>query len=192
MVKFTRCEIDERGESLIIEASVDNMSYYDDVYIDSIKIDTEHTYSVNGPSELSHEISFADEDGNYTRKSVSLRLCVSDIPNIDNFNESIFFVYVYATGIPCSTTPCGMDPCYVMTIAVNMRPIYNMAMKYINELNENCNVPRGFIDMFLRLKAFSLALRTGNIQRAKDLWKTVFKDKRNVSFKGCGCHGISG
>lgn len=185
MIKFTRCEIDERGESLIIEASVDNMSYYDDVYIDSIKIDTEKTYSVNGPSEMSHEILFTED-----RKSVSLRLCISDIPNISNFNDSIFFVYAIARGVPCSDTPCGLDPCYIMTIAINMRPIYNKAMKYINELNSKCDVPRGFIDMFLRLKAFSLALRTGNIMKAIDLWKSLSKDKKIVSFKGCGCHGI--
>lgn len=191
MVKFTRCEIDERGEYLIIEASVDNMSYYNDVYLESISIVTDEEYSPDSVSNnKAYFKDFADDEGDYTKKSVSLRICAKDLLS-GNFNKNIFFVYVYATGYPDPSVLCGMDNCYTMTVAVNMRPVYNMAMKYINELNENCSVPRGFIDMFLKLKAFELSLKTGHINKAIHYWNTLFKDKKNVSFKGCGCHGIS-
>lgn len=46
--------------------------------------------------------------------------------------------------------------------------------------------------MILRMKAFDLAIKTGNFQAAFQQWKKLFKDK--ISFspnKGCGCHGFN-
>ena len=77
-------------------------------------------------------------------------------------------------------------------IAVNLRPIYNMAMGYIKELDSNCSIPKGFIDMILRIKAFKLALKTGNYTVAFKWWDKLFKNKRSISInKRCGCNGIN-
>lgn len=218
MIILNECRITDEGDRLIIEASVDTLSYYRRVYIDSVVIDTEETYVPSGPSNnpvftKTFEPDYMKVDvrndcnsvttteeckcGNvYTsekagRKKISLCLSKDDI-NMGNFNNNIFFVYVIATGVPDACTPCGMDNSYVMGVAVNRRPLYNMMMSYINEVGKECRMPKGFIDSFLRLKAFELSLKTGNFLKAIDIWKGVFSNIRYVPHnKGCGCHGIN-
>lgn len=216
MIKLNECRITDKGNKLIIEASIDTMDYYKNVYIDSVIIDTDETYSPNGPSnnavfkktytsdymkvDVRNDCGAVTTDeeckcGNvYTSqkagvKRISLCLDSEDINN-GNFNNNIFFVYVIATGIPSPCTPCGMDNSYIMGVAVNLRPVYNMMMSYVNEVNKDCSIPKGFIDRFIKLKAFDLSLKTGNFLKAIDFWKTIFKDKKAVTYnKGCGCHG---
>lgn len=216
MIVLNECRIDQEGKHLIIEASVDNLPYYDNVYIDSVIVDTDKTYQEGGPSynpvyQESYDQDYSkvisdcgtvttDTDckcGNiytsnkYGRKKVRLSLDKNDLLGAD-LNNNIFFVYIVASGTPSPDTPCGMDNSYAMGIAVNLRPIYNMAMSYIKELNQDCTIPKGFIDMILRMKAFELSLKTGNYTMAFKYWDKFFKDKVNVPIKGgCGCNGTN-
>lgn len=218
MIVLEQCRIDQEGKHLIIEAAVENLSYYKGVYIDSVVIDTKETYTPNGPSnspvfsqtfESDYYKVDVREDCNsvkvdegckcgdiYTSQKAGvkrIRLCLTskDLKGT-SLNDNILFVYVIATGTPAPSTPCGMDNTYVMGVAVNLRPIYNMAMKYIKELDSTCSIPRGFIDMILRLKAFDLSLRTGNYPIAFKQWDNLFKNKISVSpNRGCGCNGIN-
>lgn len=203
MVIFNECRIDDEGKRLIIEASVENLSYYKNVYIDSIVIDTDKTYSSNGPSNnpvfskafKKDDLEIEEYDNGTTQKTgvKKVRLCLNSKDlKVDSLDNNIFFVYILTTGIPDPDTPCGMDNCFAMGIAVNLRPIYNMAMKYIKELDSTCTIPKGFIDMILRLKAFDLSLRTGNYSIAFKQWDKLFKNKISVSPNtGCGCNGIN-
>ena len=161
MIVLNECRIDPEKGKLIIEASVDTLSYYKCIYIDSVVIDTEETYVPSGPSNnpvftKTYESDYMKVDvrndcnsvttteeckcGNvYTsekagRKKISLCLSAKDLNKV-NLDNNIFFVYVIATGTPDPCTPCGMDNTFVMGIAVNLRPIYNRAMKYIKELD---------------------------------------------------------
>ncbi len=218
MVVLEQCRIDHEGNKLIIEAAVENLSYYRDIFIESVIVDTNETYSPNGPSknpvftqvfEEEHFKVDVKDDCNaakvdkeckcgdiYTSQKSGpkrIRLCLTakDL-KLANLDDNIFFVYITATGTPAPCTPCGMDNTYTMGIALNLRPIYNMTMKYIKELDSNCTIPKGFIDMILRLKAFDLALRTGNYPIAFKQWNVLFKNKVSVSpSKGCGCNGIN-
>lgn len=218
MIILEQCKIDSEGKNLIIEAAVENLSYFKDVYIDSVVIDTNKTYSPNGPSNspvftIEYDSKYPQVDttedcsplktddsckcGNiYTSQKAEtkrIRLCLSskDLNGV-SLNDNIFFIYVIAKGVPSPCTPCGMDREYVMGVAVNLRPIYNMAMQYIKEVNSDCGIPKGFIDMILRIKAFDISLRTGHYTMAFKYWDKLFKNKANVSpNKGCGCNGIS-
>lgn len=78
-----------------------------------------------------------------------------------------------------------------MGVALNLRPIYNGAMGYIKTLGNNCEIPKGFIDLFLKYKALELSLKTGNYPEAFKLWKYLIKGGTlsSVIKKGCGCHG---
>lgn len=218
MVVLEQCRIDHEGKKLIIEAAVENLSYYRDIYIESVIVDTNDTYSPNGPSnspvfsqtfEPKHMKVDVREDCNsvkvdenckcgdvYTSQKAGVkrvRLCLTpkDL-KMSSLDDNIFFVYVTATGVPSPCTPCGMDNSFVMGVAVNLRPIYNMAMKYVKELDSACSIPKGFIDMILRLKAFDLSLRTGNYPIAFKQWDKLFKNKVSVSpSRGCGCNGIN-
>lgn len=218
MVIINELRITPDGKNLIVEATVENLRYYKQVYIDSVVIDTQDTFSANGPSsnpvyttsfEYTHDNISTREDcspvvvqgGNcecgdvYTsqkhgRKNIRLILSAKDLGRATLDND-IFFVYIIATGVPEPYTPCGMDNSTVMGIAYNLRPLYNLGMGYIRELADNCSMPKNFIDYILRFKAFELSLRTGNYTLAIDYWKRFFKNKTSSISKpkGCGCHG---
>lgn len=188
MIVINECRINPEGKCLVIEATVDNLEYFDKVYIDSVIVHTDLTYS-ESPSDddAVYKVTFEGEN----KKHIKISITAKDI-NLSTLNDRIFFVYVYSGGIPAVDTPCGMDNCYTMTVAVNWRPIYNMAMGYIKELGSDCSVPKGFMDMVLRLKAFDLSLRTGNFPMAIKQWDKFFINKVSVSTsKGCGCNGYN-
>lgn len=206
MIVLEQCRIDYEGKNLLIEAEVDNLSYYDNVYIESVVIDTDKTYSPNGPSNNPvyvkdfeyNESPYAEDNEHMSSygvhkpgvKKISLCLSARDLDGA-NLNDNIFFVYVSAVGVPSPDTPCCMDNRYVMGIAVNLRPIYNIAIQYIKELDNKCVIPKGFIDTILRIKAFDLSLRTGNYPMAFKQWDRLFKNKISVPSKKCGCNGIN-
>lgn len=190
MIVLEQCNIDYKGSKLVIEAAIENLSYYNDIYIDWIRIDTDKTYSPNGPSE---NPVFKKE---YTENTKRIRLCISSKDLTEgNFNDNIFLIYIKAKGTPTPDimspdTPCGMDDEIIMGVAVNLRPIYTIAMGYIKELDSNCTVSKGFIDMILRMKAFDLSLKTGNYSTAFRLWSKLFKGQVNIlPSKNCGCNG---
>lgn len=161
MIAIHECRITEDGKYLVIEAAIDNMSYYKNVYIDSVIIDTDKTYLEGGPSSNPvYQSSFeggnkkivaagcgcnqvvADTqcecgdiytDNAYGVKTIRLMLDKNDLQGSD-LNENIFFVYVIATGYPDPQTPCGMDNSVAMRVVYNMRPVYNKAMAYIKEV----------------------------------------------------------
>lgn len=211
MIVLEQCRIDYEGKNLLIEAEIDNLSYFNDVYIESVVIDTDKTYSPNGPSNNPVYVkNFEYNESPYSTeenkdcdcinsygvhkpgvKKISLCLSSKDLSD-SNLNDNIFFVYVSAIGIPSPDTPCCMDNKFVMGIAVNLRPIYNMAMQYIKELDNTCVIPKGFIDTILRIKAFDLSLRTGNYCMAFKQWDRLFKNKISIpSNRKCGCNGIN-
>ena len=73
MVEFKELKITPDGKNLIINASIKDLEYYKDVYIDSVIIDTQDTYLPSGPSsnpiytknfisKLNYKQSFLGED----------------------------------------------------------------------------------------------------------------------------------
>lgn len=211
MVIFNECRIDKEGKNLIVDVSVDSLSYYKNIYLDSITIDTNETFIEHGPSSnpiyeeefeasdsttqsydgvIKDDVLIVDAQESKGLKNIRLKLNYKEL-GLDNLDDNILFVYIGVGGVPEPDTPCGMDNKYSVAVAVNMRPVYNMAMSYLKELEGTCTTPKGFIDMILRLKAFELSLKTGNFITAIEQWDKLFKNKRIVSpTKGCGCNGI--
>ena len=193
MVIFNECRIDKEGKNLIVDVSVDSLSYYKNIYLESITIDTDKTFIENGPSSnyiYIKEFDVPDAQGNGGLKNIRLNFNYKEL-RLDNLNDNILFVYIGVGGIPEPDTPCGMDNKYSVAVAINMRPVYNMAMSYLKELEGTCTTPKGFIDMILRLKAFELSIKTGNFITAIKQWDKLLKNKGIVSpTKGCGCNGI--
>lgn len=214
MIVFNECRIDSEGKYLIVEASVENLDYFKNVFIESIAIDTQDTFVDGRPSNKAvytntfdntqYKKTYSEIDKKHILneesievycdeldivKKIRLRIPAKDIQG-GNLNDNIFFVYIGAGGVPGGFTPCGMDKQYTMSIALNMRPVYNMSMSYIKELESNCETPRGFIDMILKLKALELALKTGNYPTAVKWWNNLKKKSVVPSKKNCGCNGI--
>lgn len=209
MIEFSKCTIDPEGNKLIIKAAVKSSVYYENVYIDSIAIDTEETLLSVGPSNSpifassfgrAEEVPASLDENEEAQpeaikapviypKNISLELTPKML-NISNLNDNMFFVYIKATGTPSPEVPCGEDNICTMAVAVNLNPIYKASIGYLRELENNCEIPKGFIDMILKFKAFELALKTGNNLVAAKYWTKLFKDKDTaVTSKSCGCNG---
>lgn len=217
MIQFNELRITPDSKHLIIDASIDNSSYYDNVILDSIVIDTQDTYVANGPSSKPVYIYNIDSENNYNytystpedcscnpvvsdddkaycltyageqNKHVRLILSAKDLGI--SLNDNMLFVYAIATGTPAPDTPCGMDNSIIMSTVVNLYPVYQDTMCYLRELDSECQVPKGFIDIILRLKAVELCIRTGNYTKAILYWKKLFLGKTQVPTYNCGCNG---
>lgn len=198
MVIFNECRIDKEGKNLIIDASIDSLSYYENVYLESLTIDTDKTFIEDGPSSnpiyrrnlsISSGSSLVPEVSTKPR-NIRLKLTYREL-SLNTLDNNILFVYIGVGGVPDPDTPCGMDNKYSVAVAVNMRPIYNKTMSYIKEFKETCTASKGFIDMILRFKAFELSLKTGNFTTAIKQWDKLLKNKGIVVLnRGCDCNGI--
>lgn len=186
MVTFEELRITNDGENLIVRARVRTESYYDDIYIDKIIIDTEGTYKEGTPS--SSPIYTYIAEGN--NKSITLVLNKAQV--IPDFKEHLFFIYIIAKGTPTSNVPCGMDNQTTLGVTMYMGNIYNNFMGYIKEMTRgNCQIPQGFIDQILRYKAFSLAIDSGHYTQGIEYYNQWFSGKRPsvTTTSNCGCNG---
>jgi hypothetical protein len=187
MIKFNELRITPNNENLIIDVSIEDADYYQNVVLDSIIIDTQDTYVENGPSSKA-VFCFTIDD--YSKKRVKLILKPEDlgVPIAGN----IFFVYAISSGEPLSDTPCELRNSRIVGTAINLYPIYKHSMLYTRELGDTCNVPKNFVDYILKIKALDLSLKTGNYQEAIRYWNRLFKNlyyTNNVEFSNCGCYG---
>lgn len=212
MIQFNELRITPDSQYLIIDASIDNSSYYNNVVLDRIIIDTQDTYVANGPSSnpiYTHKIDYdytystpedyscnpvlSDDDKAYCltyggEQSKHVRLIINAKDLGISLNDNILFVYAIATGTPAPDTPCGMDNSVVMSTVVNLYPIYQESIKYLRELNCDCNIPREFINIILRYKAIELCIRTGNYIQAIKYWKKFLLGMNSVTSYNCRCN----
>jgi hypothetical protein len=218
MLHFNELRITQDDKYLIIDASVDNQDFYDDIILDSVVIDTQDTYVPNGPSSnpvyklkvadaydltysLPEECScnpvLEEEDksycftyGTHQMRNIRLRLQASDF-NINTLNDTMFFVYVIATGTPSADAPCGTTNPMIMGAVTNLYPLYQSMMKYVKQIENNCEIPKEFIDLSLRIKALELCIRTGNYPQAIKYWNKYFKNKIGTITRvtNCSCYG---
>lgn len=216
MLHFNELRITQDDKYLIIDASVDNQDFYDDIILDSVVIDTQDTYVPNGPSSNPvYELKVADaydltyslpeecscnpvleeEDksycftyGTHQMRNIRLRLQASDF-NINTLNDTMFFVYVITTGEPSADAPESTISPQIMGTVTNLYPYYQSMMKSVKELINECKIPKNFIDFSLRLKALELCIRTGNYPQAIVYWNKFFKGKMSKPVvTNCSCY----
>lgn len=207
MIVFDQLNITPDGKHLMIEARVDTLDFYKDVEIDSLVIDSQDTYAINGPSsnpiymkqftiEDNHMPEYSSDcdcdactEGSKLTKHIKVLLSEKEL-NIP-LNSTILFIYVIAKGYPSPSTPCGYDNSVTMKVVVNLYPYYQSMMNGIKEIADECSVPKYFINNLLRFKAVELAVKTGNYIQAIKYWKMFFSpDKlKTTTTKPCGCYG---
>lgn len=196
MIQFNTLKITQDGKNLVINASVKDLSYYTNVLIGSITIDNQDTYSASGPSSNPiYKHSFAGEDlitGEEITglKTISITISAKEfLDNDGDLNNDILYVYLTAVGSPSADTPCGMDNINTLGVALNLRPIYNSGMAYIKQVEQSCEIPKGFINFILEYKALDLALKTENYIQANKYWNKFFKSNDIVTLNtnSCGC-----
>ena len=182
MIQFNELKINSEGTKLIIDVSVKNLNYYTNVYLDKIIIDNQDTFIETGPSTKAIYTKIID--GN--EKSFRLELD----NNILSIKDNLFFVYVKVKGVPSADTPCGMDNIITVGSVLYALPLYcNMLNKLQLEYKNVCNIPRHFIDSFLRYKGLQLALVTGNNLQAIEYYNSLMSNKSSTLSNNCGCYG---
>ena len=184
MIIFNKIKISQDDRYITIDAEIDNSDYYKDMYIDSVIIDNQDTYTANGPS--SNPIYTYQTQG---EKKIHLELNRIDL-NLSTLEKNIFFIYIIADGTPAPDTPCGLDVNIAYKVLVNIYPIYRDIMNYIKELGNTCKTPYTLIDKLLQLKMLDICVQTGNNLEAINIWKTYFMNITNNSINSnCNCNG---
>lgn len=204
MLHFNELSLTPDNKCLIVDVEVDNLDYYEDIVIDSIVIDTQDTFVLNGPSSKplfeidtqSKAASLYENKQHYFKnreantKHYRLELKLKDL-KVDPY-DTMFFVYAIASGTSKPNTPCGYDVNKILGTVVNVQSIYKQILPYLKELSNTCNIPKGFINLILQVKALDLAIRTGNYLEAVKYWKKFFKGNNFNSINlnnNCNCHG---
>ena len=167
------------GQKLYIEVSIPDKSYYNDVYIDNIKI--EKKYSGDASNAI---YTYQVEE---TENIKILSLCIDNNTSEGtfvegesfDFNNDLLFVYVETRGDISGDIPCDLNSTLSMRTVCNLFKVYKESMGYIRELEKECSSPDNFIDFILRLHAFNICIKTGNYRQAEIYWKKFFVDKKD-------------
>lgn len=187
-IHFNELRVTEDGKNLIIDTVIKSEAYYKNIYLDSIAIDDESTYSGNSVLGSTNSIYNQTLEGN--KKRYRWVLTPKDL-GLKDFNH-LMFVYISIKGSLDTSSmeliPCGADEEVTMASVTNLYPFYQQAMQYIKTLGATCEYPKDFVDWLLKLKGLELAIKTGNYQVAIDLFNTGFKGQHFSSLNRGGCN----
>lgn len=208
MIRFNELRFTPDNKQLIIDASIDMSEWYKDVSIASVVVDNQDTFILEGPSNnpiyiKDFEVE-AEEKDVYTFEGqvhneneatvhteimpsrvshIRLALSEQDCNNI-NFKDSMLFIYVITSGEP--TSPYE-EKTQIMGTLINLEYVYKQALLNLRQVENDCCIPKNFIDFMLRYKALELCVQTGNYVQAIKYWKKFFINKK-VTFNRC-CYG---
>lgn len=204
MIIFDQLRISDNGKRMYINAHVNKASYFDDIYIDSIVIQTSDRVSETDPGlPTSDYIYIKKMDGN--TKELSLVLEASDLSKSwetdanaiafgrGEMSRTLFFVYIKCKGVPGACTPCRLDEETTLGVVFDENVLHQRVMDYTKELLMDCVVPVDFIDFILLWNAFKAAIETEHYIPAIKFFNMLFgevgKSCRSLPIKSCGCHG---
>lgn len=183
MIDYKKLLVLPCDKGLLIDVAIQNLSYYADIYIDKISIDTQNTFipgKVSGTPIYEYTVT-----GNLKEVEITVDPCeFTELQGVG----TLFFIYVTVKGTFSKDTPCGMDKTISVKALIDTYPIYRWGLKYIKQAYDKCSVPRDFIDFILRLKAFTMCLETEDYPLAINYWKKFFKNLKKPSLN-CNCYG---
>ena len=204
MIIFDQLRISDDGKRMYINAHVNKADYFNDIYIDSIVIQTADKVSETDPGLPTSDyvyIKKAEENA----KELNLVLESSDLsrswesdPNAIAFgrgdmSKTLFFVYIKCKGTPGSCTPCRLDEETTLGVVFDENVLHQKVMDYTKELVADCSVPSAFIDFILLWNAFKSAIETEHYIPAIKFYNMLFdevgKSCQNRTIKTCGCNG---
>lgn len=208
MIHYNNLYITEDSKCLIIDVAIDEESYYENIYLDKIAIDTQDTYVPNGPSDKAKIFTIRKESldkvyadgkeiyvddhyiyvqGTDKLKHIKLYLTTQDLEV--NLSKDMLFVYTIATGTPAPDTPCNCDVNKILSIVYNDYEVYKSIIPLVKEISNECNNSVAFINKELQLKAIEYAIKSGNYLLAIKYWRKYFMNNINIVSKKCNCNG---
>ena len=162
MIKFTELRV-HKGHLIITAEVRQTKDYYDNVYIQQIKIDTQDTFSSSGPSDhLVYESEIFQDNPRF----ISLDLGPTDFNRNIDMDKTMFFVYAVAGGYPSPNTPCGFDDTISVGVTFSLCPLYNETMWYVKEVENSCEIPKNFVNLILQFKAIEYSINSGHFTQA--------------------------
>ena len=204
MIIFDQLRISDDGKRMYINAHVNKADYFNDIYIDSIVIQTADKVSETDPGLPTSDyvyIKKAEENA----KELNLVLEASDLSkswesdpkaiafNRGDMSKTLFFVYIKCKGTPGSCTPCRLDEETTLGVVFDENVLHQRVMDYTKELGADCNVPTAFIDFILLWNAFKSAIETEHYIPAIKFFNMMFEDVgkscQSRIIKTCGCNG---
>lgn len=194
MIKFNELRI-SKNSKLIIDVSVLKDSYYKDVSLESIIIDSHETFIATGPSNHPiYQKKIISNDNEPTNRPEDLDIIKSFRIELDSLDltvpvdKTMFFVYVKTRGTPSIDTPCGKDNTIVLGVAFSTIDLIDKGILLLKELTDECNTPKRLIMHILQLKALEISIATGHHTKAIEYWK-MLNNKRRVTILKKGCNG---
>ena len=185
MVKFNSLYITSAGDNLVLNVSIEDLSYYTNVYISNVYIDNQNTFEETGKSDSPlYSYSVKDTD---TLKTLSLTVPSTSI--LADLKNDLLFVWIVLKGTVSADTPCGMDSMSYVKAVYNQRRIADYQLPFIKEIDNSCCIPKNFIDMVLQKEALDMAVSTGHNITAISFWKKFFTDTDISITSTCSCHG---
>lgn len=204
MIIFDQLRISDDGKRMYINAHVNKADYFNDIYIDSIVIQTADKVSETDPGLPTSDyvyIKKAEENA----KELNLVLEASDLSrswetdpkaiafNRGDMSKTLFFVYIKCKGTPGSCTPCRLDEETTLGVVFDENVLHQKVMDYTKELVADCSVPSAFIDFILLWNAFKSAIETEHYIPAIKFFNMMFeevgKSCQSRTIKTCGCNG---
>lgn len=174
MIKYNKLNIEE--DYLYIDVQVEDKSYFSDVTIQGVRIDTPDTYGTSTPY---HEV---------TQEETTNLILEVYLPQAKN---ELLFITPILLGNPSPETPCGQDVNKV-GVVYNRKFLAKKGLNYLTRLGDSCTLPKDFIDFILRQKALDLAIETCNYLDAIKYWKMLNKTYTNeTNTSKCGCYGLN-
>lgn len=175
MVKFNELAITNDGEFLVLDVSIANHTNYENVYIDSVVIDNQDTYSRFGPSAEPVFIKQFNVDKN--SKVFRIRLNKDGLRDTP-LQTTLFFVYVTVKGSTKEEPVKYVTNTYVVQPVADLQPVYNETMNIISGDDNHCQDDSKLVDLILKINSLDIALKTGNYPLAIKYWNKFFKNKR--------------
>ena len=204
MIIFDQLRISDDGKRMYINAHVNKADYFNDIYIDSIVIQTADKVSETDPELPTSDyvyIKKADENA----KELNLVLEASDLSRSwesdsnaiafgrGDMSKTLFFVYIKCKGTPDSCTPCRLDEEITLGVVFDENVLHQKVMDYTKELVADCSVPSAFIDFILLWNAFKSAIETEHYIPAIKFFNMMFdevgKSCQSRTIKTCECNG---
>lgn len=148
--------------------------------IERILIDTQDTFVEGGPSLNAIEVFSPPL---FNTKKVTLHL--SEEQGLNDISSNIYFVYVIPTitvqitpkdstesqALPPDYTTSQLNSNMTLGITYYEQHILRKYLKYIKEIDKLGEIPKNFIDYYLKVKSFEISLKTGHYLQAIDYWK---------------------
>lgn len=202
-VVFDQLRVSDDGKRMYINVHINKADYFEDIYLDSITIQTYDKVSETNPNSPTSDYIYKEVFGDY-EKSADLVLTPND------FNESyssstmgntLFFVYIKIKGTLDECTPCRLDEEITVGVTFDTKLLYQRVMGYSRSLANDCSLPVGFTDFILLWNAFKASIETEHFIPAIKYYNMLFgigtdgkaygpygKASGTINSR-CGCHG---